>query len=140
MNGKRLLTRTGVVIGLGMLIFLVLSAVDSPATPIRPDIKKLIQQSQQAQPTFVPARAGWTESSSVTVVRNPVLESITGDHFRSDLRDELASVATPDPWIALSLVTLILLMRKLRSIEAERNRRAVPRIAREIEPPAQQAA
>lgn len=126
--------------GLGMLIFLVLSAVDSQATPIRPDIKKLIEQSQQAQPTFVPARAGWTESSAVTVARNPVLESLGGDHLRSELQGELAAVATPDPWIVLSLLTLILLMRKLRSIEAERNRQAVALVPHEAEPPLERAA
>lgn len=126
--------------GLGMLLFLVLSAVDSTATPIRPDIKKLIQQSQQAQPTFVPARAGWTESSAVTVIRNPVLESIAGDHLRSEFREELAAVATPDPWIALSLLTLIVLMRKLRSIEAQRHHQAAILVAHTAETPVQRAA
>jgi hypothetical protein len=47
-------------------------------------------------------------------------------------------VATPDPWIALSLATLIVLMRTLRGIETKRNRlRAVPVLV--AEPAAPQA-
>lgn len=124
MSGKRLLARTGWAAALGMLIFLMLSSVESHATPIKPDIKKLIRQSQQqGQQTFIPARAGWSEPvASAMPARNPLLDSIAEDHMRREFRETLATVATPDPWIVIALVILIVLMRKLRSIEAERNR------------------
>lgn len=122
MSGKRLLARTGIAAGLAILIFLALSAVDSSAAPIKPDVNQMIRQSQQVQPPFIPARAGWSEAANQTiVVRNPVLESITADHMRQDFRDTLMAVATPDPWFIVALATLILLMRKLRSIEAARH-------------------
>jgi hypothetical protein len=108
----------------GLFVFLFLSVVESSATPIKPDLKKMIHDSEQAQRPFIPARAGWSESSSITVQRFPVLESISGDRVREQLQEELATIATPDPWVALGLVALILLMRKLRSIEAQRKRTA----------------
>ena len=122
MTGKRLLARVGWAAALGMVIFLVLSSAESHATPIRPDLQKMLKQSEQAQQPFIPARAGWTESSTVTVPRNPVLDSVFGDRMRQELRQELAMIATPDPFLVLALATLILLMRKLRSIEAKRHR------------------
>ena len=136
------MARTGLAAALGILIFLVLSSVESQATPIKPDVQKLLRQSQQTQKPFIPARAGWNEpTSAATVVRNPVLESVAGDHMRQEFRETLTAVATPDPWIVLALATLVLLMRKLRSIEAQRNR--VPRVAvlaKPAEPPARLAA
>ncbi len=71
---------------------------------------------------FIPARAGWSEPAVTTAVKNPLLESLAGEKWRAELRDELATIATPDPWIVLALGVLIVLMRKLRSIEAQRNR------------------
>jgi hypothetical protein len=128
MSGKRLLARTGMVAALGMLIFLVLSTVDSQATPIKPDVQKLIKQSQQSHQPFIPARAGWNEPvATANAARNPVLDSVIGDHMRDEYRATLMEVATPDPWIALALATLILLLRTLRGIETKRTRlRAVP--------------
>ncbi len=136
------MARTGLVAALGMLIFLVLSSVESQATPIKPDVQKLIRQSQQTEHPFIPARAGWNEpTSATTVVRNPVLESVAGDHMRQEFRETLTAVATPDPWIALSLATLIVLMRKLRSIEARRSRvRAIAVMREPAAPPSRVAA
>ena len=137
MSGKRLLARTGIAAVLGMLIFLMLSTVESHATPIKPDVQKLIRQSQPSSQPFIPARAGWSEpTASSSALRNPVLASMTDDHMRQEFRETLATVATPDPWIVLSLATLILLMRKLRSIEAQRNRARIAVLV--VEPAAQQ--
>ena len=113
----------------GIFVFLFLSVVQSSATPIKPDLKKMIRDSQQTHTPFIPARAGWNESAAATTPRFPVLESISGDHVREQLAEELATIATPDPWIALALLTLILLMRKLRSIEAKRNRALAAQLA-----------
>jgi len=104
----------------GMIVFLMISAVESHATPIRPDLQKLIKQSEQGKQMFIPARVGWTEPVAASVTVNPLLESLAGEKLRQNLREELATIATPDPWIALALTTLIFLMRKLRSIERKR--------------------
>ncbi len=119
----------------GMLAFLILSAVQSQATPIRPDLQKLIKQSGQGQQMFIPARVGWNEPATTSAAKNPMLESLAGEKWRAELRDELATIATPDPWIAVALVMLIFLMRKLRSIEAKRNRAQATAIV--IEMPAE---
>lgn len=119
------MARTGLAAALGVLIFLMLSAVQSPATPIKPDVQRLLRQSQQNQQPFIPARAGWTEpSGSANLVRNPVLESISEEHMRQEFREMLIAVATPDPWFVVALVTLVFLMRKLRAMEAARAREA----------------
>lgn len=126
MSGKRLLARTGLAAALGMLIFLFISAASSQATPIKPDVQRMIRESQQSQKPFIPARAGWTEPTSTTAaLHNPVLESLKGDNARQEFRETLALVATPDPWLVIALVTIIVLMRKLRLIEESRKRAAL---------------
>ena len=142
MSGRNLITRAGVAVVLGMLIFLVLSTVESQATPIKPDPQKLLQQSQQNQQPFIPARAGWNEPvAAASVPHNPLLESMQEDHMRREFKETLATAATPDPWIALALASVILLMRKLRSLEAQRNRaRAALVVVANDTPPARLAA
>lgn len=126
MTGKRLLARTGLAAALGMLIFLVLSSASSYATPIKPDVQRMIQESQQSQKPFIPARAGWSEPTSTTAaLHNPVLESLKGDNARQEFRDTLAMIATPDPWLVVAMLTIIVLMRKLRTIEEARKHAAV---------------
>ena len=126
MSGKRLLARTGLAAALGILIFLFISAASSQATPIKPDVQRMIRESQQSQKPFIPARAGWTEPASTTAaLHNPVLESLKGDNAREEFRETLALVATPDPWLVVALVTIIVLMRKLRLIEENRKRAAL---------------
>ncbi len=111
---------------LGMMIFLVLSTVDSQATPIKPDMQKLLKQAQQSQKPFIPARAGWNEPvAAASTAPNPVLESMSEQHMRQEFRETLATVATPDPWILLALGMVIVLMRRLRTLEAQRRRAAV---------------
>jgi hypothetical protein len=106
-----------------MLIFLVLSSVNSPATPIKPDVQRMIREAQQAQQPFIPARAGWNEpSSNSPALRNPALASLTSDRVQQEYRETLATVATPDPWILVALAMVIVLMRKLRSMETARKR------------------
>jgi hypothetical protein len=123
MSGKHLLARTGWAAVLGMLIFLVISAVNSKATPIKPDVKRMLRESQQAEKPFIPARAGWSEPTSTSAaLHNPMLESLTGDRAQQEFRETLATVATPDPWILVALGMVVVLMRKLRSIEASRKR------------------
>lgn len=108
-----------------MLIFLVLSSVNSNATPIKPDVQRMIRDTQQAQKPFIPARAGWSEPSSTTAaLHNPVLASLNSDRVQQEYRETLMTVATPDPWILVALGMVIVLMRKLRSIEASRRRAA----------------
>jgi hypothetical protein len=141
MSGKHLLARTGWAAVAGMLIFLVLSSVNSPATPIKPDVQRMIRESQQAQQPFIPARAGWNEPSATTAaLHNPVLASLTGDRVQQEYRETLMSVATPDPWILVALGMVIVLMRKLRSIEARRKSAAAVALVARGEQPEQLAA
>ncbi|HEY3928581.1 MAG TPA: hypothetical protein VGL89_09415 [Candidatus Koribacter sp.] len=118
-----------------MLIFLFFSVVDSQATPIKPDVQKLLQQSQQTQKPFIPARTGWNEPvASAAATHNPVLESIQDDHMRQEFKETLASIATPDPWIAFAIFMVVVLMRKLRSMEAQRRRGMAVAMMTESEP------
>jgi hypothetical protein len=116
--------------------------VNSQATPIKPDVQRMIRESQQAQKPFIPARAGWSESSasSSAALHNPVLESLTGDRAQQEIRETLATVATPDPWLIVALALVIVLMRKLRSIEAQRKRAAAISLVARGDQPEQLAA
>ena len=136
-----MLARTGWAAVLGMLIFLVLSSVNSQATPIKPDVQRMIREAQQAQRPFIPARAGWSEpSSDSAALHNPVLASLSSDRVQQEYRQTLAMVATPDPWIVVALAMVIVLMRKLRSMDAARKRAAAVALTAHGDEPEQLAA
>lgn len=118
---------------LGALLFIVLSSIDSQATPIKPDVQKMLQQSQRSRQPFIPARAGWSDSAVSSAAVNPALQSIAQDHLRREFQETLAAIATPDPWLVVALAAVIILMRKLRSMEAERK---PPTVVGVIEPEA----
>jgi hypothetical protein len=94
----------------------VLAAV-AAATPIQPDLQKLLSRPHSAQEWVEPARAGWdgpeTESSA------PSRASFALDRFGSAETQRVArasflAAVVPDLRIWACLGALVLLLRKLR--------------------------
>src|SRR5690242_11529260 len=77
-TGSGLMKRVVVVtvVAAGLLTFL---GATSHASPIRPDLKKLLSQPIEQMPQYVPARAGWNgpEISSARTAPNPTFESLS---------------------------------------------------------------
>ncbi len=110
--GMRISTR----LGLTAVLVILLVGADALATPIRPDIRKLVEQRQQeSMPQFIPARAGWDGPEMPPQARrNPSLETMGGAGMARAERAELISAATPDPRTVLGILALIILLRLLR--------------------------
>jgi hypothetical protein len=97
------------------VVFLAAVATAS-ATPIQPDIKKLLSTPRPTQ-QFAPARVGWNgpEAATASAEPSPFMQRFGPVGFQHDLRKSLIAVATPDWRIFLALGALILLLRALRS-------------------------
>ncbi|MGI9101089.1 MAG: hypothetical protein ACR2IF_01475 [Terriglobales bacterium] len=114
---KRILLGLALAVGL----FVYLGAVDADAAPIRPDIRKIVEQPQQdSTAEFIPARAGWdgSEMPRREPALNATLEAAGAGLTRAD-RAALLVAATPDPRAVLGILGLIFLLRLLRKQEPE---------------------
>lgn len=91
-------------------------ALTAHATPIRPDIRKLLEQAPDQNPQFVPARAGWDAPEAAKTPQsspNPVLEKFSPAASAREARASLITAAIPDWRIVLALFALILFLRKI---------------------------
>ncbi len=104
-------------------LFIFLSAIDAQATPIRPNIRKLVTENQSTPPPASPARAGWDgpEMRPVDVHTNPALDPAVT--LRSN-KAALITAAVPDPRAVLAVIVVIFLMRTLRKIQEKQQRSA----------------
>ena len=100
----------------GLLTFM---AATAQASPIRPDIKKLLAEPTVQTPQYVPARAGWngSEISSARTAPNPTYESLSPAASERELRATLYATMMPDLRILALLVLVILLLRRIRKHE-----------------------
>src|SRR4051794_11163116 len=84
------------------------------ATPIQPDIKKLLSTPRPNQ-HFAPARVGWNGPEVATVSAEALPAAQLGAlGIQRDLRPTLIQLVTPDWRVFLGLGTLIFLLRQLR--------------------------
>jgi hypothetical protein len=104
-------------------LFVLISAIDADATPIRPDIRKLVTQNQSTQTKASVARAGWNgpELPRREARTNPVLDPAVT--LRSN-KAALLTAAIPDPLAVLAIIIVIFLMRLLRKIQDREKQRA----------------
>lgn len=123
MTGKGLLKRIGITLALSAGLFMFLAVIDADATPIRPNIRKLVTENQTPPPQPGPARAGWDgpEMPRHEVSANPELDPALT--LRSN-KTALITAAVPDPRAVLAVVIVIFLMRILRNIQEKQKRAA----------------
>jgi hypothetical protein len=104
--------------------FAVLAVVEAQATPIRPDIRRIVEEPQQdSTAQFMPARAGWDGpemASGQAAGVNVSLDAMTGSGRGHSGRAELITAATPDPRAILGIAAVIFLLRLLK--KQDRNR------------------
>ena len=92
-------------------------ALSASATPIRPDIHKLVAEPSQETIQFAPARAGWNGSEAAVnnaQFTNPAMERLTPAAAAREVRASLLALAVPDWRILLAIVGLIVVLRKAR--------------------------
>ena len=124
-SGKGLLKRIAMTMALttGLFLFLAAMNVDAGATPIRPNIRKLISAMDGIEAQAQPARAGWNgpemprkDLAQVSPALDPAVR------LRANKAAILAAVV-PDYRAVLAVIVVIFLMRLLRRIQAEQKRK-----------------
>src|SRR5512146_1890319 len=95
---------------------MLLFTEQAQATPIRPDVQKLISQPQEATTQFAPARAGWQGPEMNPEAQRPAAgRGLLDDSPASRaMRDTLIAVALPDARLVILVVMAIFLLRRLR--------------------------
>jgi hypothetical protein len=92
-------------------------AMSAGATPIRPDIKKLVAEPSQETIQFAPARAGWNGSETAVnnaQFSNPSVERLTPAAAAREVRASMLALAIPDWRILVAIVVLIIVLRTSR--------------------------
>src|SRR5512141_2488650 len=108
-------------------------ALAASATPIRPDIHKLVAEPSQETIQFAPARAGWNGSETAVnnaQFTNPAVERLTPAAAAREVRASMMALAVPDWRILAAIVGLIILLRisrrKLRSEKKAETASVIP--------------
>ncbi len=90
-------------------------AIQAQATPIRPDLQKLLAQPQEATMRFAPARAGWQgPENSATVAAGPANTVLDQSADVRVMRRTLLAVAIPDPRLVVAIVVALFVLRRVR--------------------------
>jgi hypothetical protein len=99
-----------------LILMLVLTAA-AAATPIQPDLQKLLSKPHSAQESFEPARAGWEgpETEFPALVRTSfALDRFGPAEAHRVARESFLAAAVPDlrVWACLGVVIVLLRKRK----------------------------
>jgi hypothetical protein len=117
-------------LGLLAAMCLLFCAVAAQATPIQPDVRKLLSQPEKANTSveFIPARAGWEgpEMTKGDVAQNPTLEVLGPAASARAARRSLSTAAIPDPRALAAVVLVILLLRRLRKLSGAKAASVTP--------------
>ncbi len=124
MNGRSLLTR--VLLALGLAMFCLLLGINAHATPVTPDIHQILAQPHTPPQPFPLARAGWNGPEtppSPQAAPHRVLETFGVAAQRREIERGLRAAAIPDPRAVAAILTAIVVLRWARQ------RPAQPRLA-----------
>ena len=126
MTGKRLLRRIMVVLGALCGFLLFLAATQAEATPIHPNVQKLLSQPEQTEIHLGPARAGWNGPEIPQSADPSPLTLFGAAADAQEVRESLISAFIPDPRAVAFLLAVILLLRQFRNWRASRVPKPVP--------------
>ena len=88
-----------------------LCATFAHATPIKPDLKKLLAQPAPRKQEYIPARAGW-DGPELRMTNTEI--GYVPEASNRAARASLLAAAVPDWRAALAIILVILLLRRLR--------------------------
>ncbi len=91
----------------GILVF---GAVPSNATPIKIDLKKLLDQAENVRPyEYMPARVGWNGPEKAPISAAPTVRLAD-----AETRQWLVKLAIPDPKMLMAFAAAIVGLRIIR--------------------------
>lgn len=98
-------------------IFVLLAVIRVEASPIRPDIRKVLSQPRYSAAQFGPARAGWNgpEASTTAQVVNPTYEQLNPAATARSVHNSLIAAALPDYRALAAIALIILLLRRMQT-------------------------
>jgi disulfide bond formation protein DsbB len=99
---------------LALVALFLAAALSAGATPIRPDIRKLVAEPTHDTIQFAPARAGWNGpegSTSNAQFTNPAVERLTPAAAARETRAAMLALAIPDWRVIIAIAGLIVLLR-----------------------------
>lgn len=116
MSAKRLLKRIVSVLLMTVVTFVLLTVIRAEATPIRPDVRKVLAEPQPSADNFSPARAGWNgpETASSAQPINTTYEQLSPATTARNVRQSLIAAALPDYRVLAAILLVILLLRRIR--------------------------
>ena len=120
-----------------MLALLIAGTCVLPAraTPIKPDLRKLLQQRNQEQMEFGPARAGWdADAAQAEPATNLELETVGPAATERAARASLVAAAVPDWRAAILVLAVILLLRSSHHKDARKKPVSPARLMADPEP------
>jgi hypothetical protein len=91
-----------------------LCATFAQATPIKPDLKKLLSQPQPKKLEYVPARAGWDGPEQPSPESDTFTQHYSSEASSRAIRASLLAAAVPDWRAVFAVVVVIFLLRRLR--------------------------
>ncbi len=112
MTGRGLVKRILLTLALTAGFF-ILVTIEANATPIRPDLRKLLGEPQEAVTQFVPARAGW-QGPEMTTAAPKNADLLDQSAAAGNMRATLIAAAVPDVRILALIALVILLLRRMR--------------------------
>jgi hypothetical protein len=133
---EELVSRTSHQMGLFAVLALLIAGtcvLPASGTPIKPDLRKLLQQRKQEQMEFGPARAGWdADAAQSEPATNLELETVGPAATARAARASLVAAAVPDWRAAILVFAVILLLRSSHHKDA-RKKPVSPRLMAEPE-------
>jgi hypothetical protein len=115
-NGKSLLTRILLALGLAMFCLIVFGT-NAHATPVEPNIHEILAQPHTPPQPFPLARAGWKgpeTAPSPEAAPNPILETFGVAAQRREVERGLRAAAIPDPRAVAAILAAILVLRRAK--------------------------
>jgi hypothetical protein len=114
MSGTRLIKRIVTVTLMTAGFFVLLSVIKAEATPINPDIRKVLARPSQPANEFVPARAGWNgPEMPKTAPVNVTYEQLGPAGTSRRLHEALLGAFVPDYRALTGVALIILLLRRM---------------------------
>ncbi len=137
MSAKRLLKRIVAVMVMTVCFFILMAVMRAEAMPIKPDVRKVLEQPNPAPTQFAPARAGWNgpETARSTQGFNSTYNQFGPTGTARAVRSSLMAAALPDYRALAAIALIILLLRRMRKArrKAELAAAATPALAVNID-------
>jgi hypothetical protein len=114
-NGRSLLTR--ILLALGLAMFCLIVWDNAQATPVDPNIQKILAEPAAPPQPFATARAGWNGPEtppSPQAAPNRILETFGVAAQRREIKNGLRAAAIPDPRAVAAILTAILVLRRIQ--------------------------